>query len=531
MTKYDAIKKVGFSNIVDTGTEGTRVASGTTGQRGSTTGQFRFNSTTGLAEYYDGTSFKNIDSAPVVSSVNVTEVDSNAGGNQSIVITGSNFQSGAIVSFLGNSGVDITASSTTINSSTQITAVAPKSSFLNAQEPYTIKVANTNGLSNTLADQINVDSAPTWTTSSGQLGGTIYETGSVSITVAATDQDGDTITYSVQSGSLPSGLSLNSSSGVISGTAGSVGGDTTSSFTLRATANSKTTDRSFSIVVLNNTAPTWNTGSGSLGNIWDIMRSGWSTTLSASDAQGHTITYSIVSGSLPSGMSLNSSSGSISGTANAVGSNSTSSFTARASDGINYTDRSFSLTVKAPYQTNSRSNGSHTMPSEINKIKVLLVGGGGGGGNNRGNGPGGDGGGGGVYYSTSMSVSGGSNYNWTIGGGGAARSCNNQSGCSGGASSFNGVSAGMGGGGMSEYNGNCNSGRSTGYTRNGGSGGCSFGANGSNGDSAGTYTINGYTVTNAGYQNSNSRWGGGGSNGPEPSGSTSGASGGIVIGY
>ena len=48
---------------------------------------------------------------------------------------------------------------------------------------------------------------------------------------------------------------------------------------------------------------------------------------------------------------------------------------------------------------------------------------------------------------------------------------------------------------------------------------------------AGTYTINGYTVTNAGYQNQNSRWGGGGSNGPEPSGSTSGASGGIVIGY
>ena len=40
----------GFVNITDTGTEGTKVASGTTAQRGSTAGQFRFNTTTGLAE-------------------------------------------------------------------------------------------------------------------------------------------------------------------------------------------------------------------------------------------------------------------------------------------------------------------------------------------------------------------------------------------------------------------------------------------------------------------------------------------------
>ena len=43
---------VSFENITDTGTEGTRVATGTTAQRGSTAGQLRFNSTTNLAEYY-----------------------------------------------------------------------------------------------------------------------------------------------------------------------------------------------------------------------------------------------------------------------------------------------------------------------------------------------------------------------------------------------------------------------------------------------------------------------------------------------
>ena len=41
---------VSFENISDTGTEGTKVASGTTAQRGSTQGQWRFNSTTGFFE-------------------------------------------------------------------------------------------------------------------------------------------------------------------------------------------------------------------------------------------------------------------------------------------------------------------------------------------------------------------------------------------------------------------------------------------------------------------------------------------------
>ena len=54
MTKARDLANFNPTNITDTGTEGTKVASGTTAQRGSTTGQFRFNSTTGLAEYYTG---------------------------------------------------------------------------------------------------------------------------------------------------------------------------------------------------------------------------------------------------------------------------------------------------------------------------------------------------------------------------------------------------------------------------------------------------------------------------------------------
>jgi len=244
---------VSFENISDTGTEGTKVASGTTAQRGSTTGQWRYNTTTNFFEGRASSGdFLSLEPTPTVASVDVTEIDSQAGGNQTIVITGTNFTSGAVVSFVGTSA-QFDASTTTIDSGTQITAVAPKSSFLNAQEPYKVKVTSSSGIAGTSATGlINIDTSPTWSTASGQIGGSVVEGISASTTVSATDPDGDTVAYSVQSGSLPSGLSLNSSSGVISGTPSSVSADTTSSFTLRATANTKTVDRAFNIITLNN---------------------------------------------------------------------------------------------------------------------------------------------------------------------------------------------------------------------------------------------------------------------------------------
>ena len=250
MTKARDIADFKFENITDTGTEGTKVASGTTAQRGSTTGQLRFNTTTGLAEYYTGTSFKSIDAPPTISTLNVTEVDSQAGGNQTIVITGSNYQSGATVTFVGASGTNFNASTVTVDSDTQITAVAPKASFLNAQEPYGVKVENSSGLSATLASQINVDTSPSWSTASGTLATIQDNTTGTHTTVSATDSDGDTVAYSETTSVLSgAGFSLNSSTGVISGDPTDVTASTTNTFTLRATANSKTADRSFNIIV------------------------------------------------------------------------------------------------------------------------------------------------------------------------------------------------------------------------------------------------------------------------------------------
>jgi hypothetical protein len=240
-------------NISDSGTEGTKIAVGTTAQRGTTQGQFRFNSTTGLAEYYDGANFKSLDNAPIISSVDVTEVDSQAGGNETIVITGTNFSTNPTVLFTGNSGTNITPATVVRDSSTQITTTTARSSFLNAQEPYGIKVTNFSGLSGELTGQINVDSSPVWTTASGNIADINEDDTGTHATVSATDFDNDTIVYSETGGTVltTAGLTLNSSTGAITGDPTDVYSDTTYNFTLRATANSKTADRAFNIIVRN----------------------------------------------------------------------------------------------------------------------------------------------------------------------------------------------------------------------------------------------------------------------------------------
>ena len=198
MTKARDIADFKFENITDTGTEGTKVASGTTGQRGSTTGQFRFNTTTGLAEYYNGSQFKAIDSPPIINSIDDGDIDSAAGGNQTIVITGSNFSSTVTVLLEATSGSDITPSTVTRNSETQITITHAKSDFVNANEPYSITVTNSSGLSGKLSNAIYVDNDPSWTTSAGALGTKeIGDTGN-HFTLSASDPDERTNTNSIK---------------------------------------------------------------------------------------------------------------------------------------------------------------------------------------------------------------------------------------------------------------------------------------------------------------------------------------------
>ena len=103
MTKARDIADFKFENITDTGTEGTKVASGTTAQRGSTAGQWRYNSQTNKFEGRDNNGFKELDTAPTVSSVGLSNItDAQISANYDLAIVGTNFQSGVTVKFIGN---------------------------------------------------------------------------------------------------------------------------------------------------------------------------------------------------------------------------------------------------------------------------------------------------------------------------------------------------------------------------------------------------------------------------------------------
>jgi len=258
---------VSFENISDTGTAGTKVASGTTGQRGSTAGQIRFNTTTGLAEYYTGTEFKVLDAPPTVTSINNNSVrQSLLSSNPSVIITGTGFSSSVTVKLIGLDGTEYNANSTTRDGATQITITLPSNLPIN-NEPYDIKVTNnSSGFSNTLLDCLSINDTPAFTTASGSLG-TLIDSNRLSsnlTSISFTDEE-STPTVSVTSGTLPTGITLNSN-GTWSGTAGSVASDTTYNFTVTLTDTVESTTRNYSITVKAPIIVTYDVVAGGGGN-------------------------------------------------------------------------------------------------------------------------------------------------------------------------------------------------------------------------------------------------------------------------
>ena len=158
-----------------------------------------------------------------------------------ITITGVGFSSSNVFVDVGTTTALTAATSVTNTSSTSLTAAMPALSA----GTYKVFVVNSDGKSAMFPQGFIVSVAPTWSTSAGALTGAIAGS-SYSATVAASSDS--TITYSVASGALPSGISLNSSTGAITGTAPSDSSSTTYNFTLRATdAEGQTADRAFSI--------------------------------------------------------------------------------------------------------------------------------------------------------------------------------------------------------------------------------------------------------------------------------------------
>ena len=131
--------------------------------------------------------------------------------------------------------------------------------------------------------------------------------------------------WSIISGALPTGLSLNAGSGAISGTPSSAG---QSSFTVKVTDSSspqKSATQALSISITASVTPlVIATGSLPAGNTGIT----YSSTLAAAGGT-KPYSWSIISGALPTGLSLNAGSGAISGTPSSAGQ---SSFTVKVTD-------------------------------------------------------------------------------------------------------------------------------------------------------------------------------------------------------
>jgi len=184
--------------------------------------------------------------------------------------------------------------------------------------------------------------------------------------------------WSIASGSLPAGLSLSSSTGVISGTLVSAGTSTFVAQVTDAVSSTATKTLSISVISIPPTITTSSLASGTTGTYY-------SQTLAASGGVTP-YSWSLDSGSLPAGLSL-SATGVISGTPTLGG---TSSFTIRVTDAVSSTSTkmlsititdipSASITVTAPNGGESWKKGTtYTIswsytgnPGSVVKLELL----------------------------------------------------------------------------------------------------------------------------------------------------------------
>jgi hypothetical protein len=263
---------------------------------------------------------------PTISSVtptNIAEADSSL--TTTFTITGTGFSTGVSVILISEGGSEISFDTVTRNSITELTCVLSNHLITSSiDEPYDVKVTNSSGLSATLSNQISVNQLPIWITASGSLG--TQRVGTFTSTVEAIDpESAGAVVYELIDGVLPTGITLNESTGVISGTITPETSDTTYNFTLRA-----------------------------------------------KDVASHTTT------------------------------------------------RSFSITLQGPQITSFTSSGTFSVPSGITAVDVLVVGGGGSGGCQHGGG----GGAGGLIYRPGFPVTPGGTVTVTVGDGGISNSAN-----------------------------------------------------------------------------------------------------------
>jgi len=205
-------------------------ADGTNGQVISTNGS-------GTLSFSDSVTF------PTISSINPGVIENT---QTAVTITGTNFKDSSTPPFVdainASTGAIITADSVSFTNATTVVATFT----ISVDGTYFLRLENNDGIATRSGTALlTVSDAPAWTTAAGSLG-TVSNGGTINFTVAATNAT----TFGLQSGALPGGASLNTSTGAITGTESGSTQTTTYTFTIRATdAQAQTADRQFTITI------------------------------------------------------------------------------------------------------------------------------------------------------------------------------------------------------------------------------------------------------------------------------------------
>lgn len=180
---------------------------------------------------------------PTISSISPGVIENT---QTAVTITGTNFKDSSTPPFVdainASTGAIVTADSVSFTNATTVVATFT----ISVDGTYFLRLENNDGIAcRSGTALLTVSDAPAWTTSAGSLG-TVAALGSVNFTVAATNAT----SFAKTTGSFPGGVTIDSSTGVISGTESGSTATTTYTFTIRATdAQGQTADRQFTITI------------------------------------------------------------------------------------------------------------------------------------------------------------------------------------------------------------------------------------------------------------------------------------------
>ena len=171
---------------------------------------------------------------PEVVSIDPDQIE--PGEDATITLSGQNFEDGFEVEF--NS---IVATSHNFAGSTEVSATTGTELV---SGNYNVRLTNPHGLRDTLVDGLVVDAIPVWQTEAGSLGFIVDASTGTHRTFVATDAEGQTLTYTMTSGSLPPGVSLNTETGELSGDPDDVSDDQEYTFEITVSDTARTPNES-----------------------------------------------------------------------------------------------------------------------------------------------------------------------------------------------------------------------------------------------------------------------------------------------